>query len=513
MQSQAVENTVSALRMTLRNTWRPYILVLLPALLWLGHTAIGDAGLIAVAIIVALLLALVLPDDVFWHGWHADRLTGLAGRDRVVAALNRSLRSSARRGGATGAITIEIDGFRTLEERHSRREIEQILRFSGNRIRGVLRERDCAGRLEGACFAVALSGDRRVDLEAAIQLSTRIQHALAEPFAIDDTNFYLTASVGFSLAARLADPTGESILQSAITALVEAQRSGPSAIRSYSAAMHTRIASRSALTQQVSAAMERGEIRGYFQPQISTRTGALTGFETLARWQHPERGLIPPVEFLPALDQAGLMGRLGEVMLSDALTALRRWDGLGLGVPRVGVNFSTQELRDPRLVERIGWELDRFDLTADRLVIEVLETVVAGRTEDNIVRNLAGLARLGCSLDLDDFGTGHASITSIRRFSIERIKIDRSFVTRIDEDPEQQNMVGAILTMAERLGLDTLAEGVETTAERAMLARLGCGHIQGFGIGRPMPSEETDGWISTYLARQSGVVALRRAAV
>jgi EAL domain-containing protein (putative c-di-GMP-specific phosphodiesterase class I) len=146
-------------------------------------------------------------------------------------------------------------------------------------------------------------------------------------------------------------------------------------------------------------------------------------------------------------------------------------------------------------VDRIGWELDRHDLTPDRLVIEVLESVVANRAEDVVMRNLAGLARLGCCLDLDDFGTGHASITSIRRFSIERIKIDRSFVTRIDDDPEQQKMVGAILTMAERLGLDTLAEGVETEGERAMLARLGCGHIQGFGIARPMPLSETADWI------------------
>ena len=185
------------------------------------------------------------------------------------------------------------------------------------------------------------------------------------------------------------------------------------------------------------------------------------------------------------------MARLGERMIQDALEALRAWEAQGVRVPRVGVNFSNAELCDPRLVDRVAWELDRYELTPDRLVVEVLETVVAGRSEDVVVRNLAGLARLGCCLDLDDFGTGHASITSIRRFSIERIKIDRSFVTRIDEDPEQQRMVSAILTMAERLGLDTLAEGVETEAEQAMLARLGCGHVQGFGIARPMPLRDT----------------------
>ena len=135
-------------------------------------------------------------------------------------------------------------------------------------------------------------------------------------------------------------------------------------------------------------------------------------------------------------------------------------------------------------------------MTPDRLTVEVLETVVAGRAEDQVIRNLAGLSSLGCTLDLDDFGTGHASITNIRRFSIARIKIDRSFVTRIDTDPDQQMMFSAILTMADRLHLDTLAEGVETAGELAMLAELGCRHVQGFGIARPMPLAQADAWIA-----------------
>ena len=164
-------------------------------------------------------------------------------------------------------------------------------------------------------------------------------------------------------------------------------------------------------------------------------------------------------------------------MIIEALEAIRHWDANGFDIPRIGVNFSSDELCDPRLVDRICWELDRYDLTPDRLVVEVVETVVASKTDDVVIRNLAGLARLGCCLDLDDFGTGNASITSIRRFAIERIKIDRSFVTHIDEDPEQQKMVAAILTMADRLGLDTLAEGVETPEEQRMLLQLGCGHV------------------------------------
>jgi len=439
-----------------------------------------------------------------------DPITGLNLREAVVHALDQSIRQSARRERSTGAMVIEIDRFKLLEERHDRAAVELILRTVARRLQSSLRGTDLAARLEGATFAVALSPVRRLDLEAAIQLSTRIQQAITEPIAVDGANVYITASVGFSLASRLDAPDGQSILQTATSALIEAQRFGPGAVRSFSPAMHNRIVNRNELITNVNQAMESGQIRAFFQPQVSTRTGDITGFEALARWQHPKRGLIPPIEFLPALAQSGLMDKLGEIMVRDALDALARWDALGFDIPRIGVNFSNEELRDPRLVDRISWELDKHDLGPGRLSIEVLETVVATRAEDIVMRNLADLAKLGCSLDLDDFGTGHASITSIRKYSIERIKIDRSFVTKIDEDPEQQKMVTAILTMAERLGLDTLAEGVETAEERHMLAKLGCGHIQGFGVARPLAPEDVDTWIATYQAPKSEVIHLNR---
>src|SRR5690606_15269609 len=213
------------------------------------------------------------------------------------------------------------------------------------------------------------------------------------------------------------------------------------------------------------------------------------------------RGLISPAEFLPIVEQAGAMERLCEVMLYNALSALKVWDAAGLDVPQIGVNFSPQELRNPNLVKKIEWEMDRFDLPASRLSVEILETVVALSPDDVVVRNIAGLSRLGCQIDLDDFGTGHASISSIRRFAVQRLKIDRSFVMKVDRDPAQQRMVAAILTMAEQLGLATLAEGVETAGEHAMLAQLGCGHVQGFGIGRPLPLDQTVDWVRTHLAR------------
>lgn len=193
------------------------------------------------------------------------------------------------------------------------------------------------------------------------------------------------------------------------------------------------------------------------------------------------------------------MEYLSEVILQHSLTALRSWDQAGLDIPRVSVNFSDPELRDPRLVERIQWELDRFGLTAERLGIEVLETVIAGAPEGIVARNIVELGRIGCHIDLDDFGTGHASITSLRRFKVHRLKIDRSFVTRIDRDEEQHRMLAAVLGMADRLGLETIAEGVESVGEHALLSQLGCDHVQGFGIARPMPADNLIDWAKDHV--------------
>ena len=425
-------------------------------------------------------------------------------RQDAVDALDQFLEATRDDGWQTAAFVVEVDNFKRLEERHDHATASRLVAEIGKRISSVLRDGDVTARLDGPSFALALAPSRLLDLESAIQLAGRVQRIASEAIPAGETAVHLSVSIGLSLPDRLTAPDGEMLLQAATSALIEAQRSGPSAIRSYSDAMRDRIALRHSLSKQVSEALSDKQIRAYFQPQLSARTGAITGFETLARWHHPERGLIPPSEFLPALEQAGLMGRLGERMIIEALEAIRHWDANGFDIPRIGVNFSSDELCDPRLVDRICWELDRYDLAADRLVVEVLETVVASKIDDVVIRNLAGLARLGCCLDLDDFGTGNASITSIRRFAIERIKIDRSFVTHIDEDPEQQKMVAAILTMADRLGLDTLAEGVETPEEQRMLLQLGCGHVQGFGIARPMPLAEADAWIRNYRGTTQG---------
>lgn len=477
---------------------RPDMLAFLPATMlaafWLG----GEVVLLAAALILPIALAIFRATPVSAGDEAADPVTGLPLRPALAARLDQTLAGVGRGGRGVACLIIGLDDVDAVANRYGHAGFAQLLRRTGERLQGALRGGDLVVRLEGATFAVALAPVRHGSLDNVLQIALRLQAAAQMPVSLDTTTIYVSASIGFCLDGRAAERGSEALIVAAEAAMTEARRNGPSAIRAWSNDLQAAMDHRHALIDEIESALDSGEIRPWFQPQISTDTGTVTGFEALARWNHPVHGIIPPAEFLPAVEAAGLSERLGEVILYHALTAIRAWDRHGLGIPTVAVNVSRDELRNPRMAEKLKWELDRFDLSPDRLTVEVLEDVAADSLNEMAIRNVRALSDLGCGIDLDDFGTGHASITNIRRFAVRRLKIDRSFVTRVDSDMEQQRYVAAVLSMAEQLGLDTLAEGVETLGEHSMLAQLGCAHVQGFGVARPMPFEDTIEWVIRY---------------
>jgi diguanylate cyclase (GGDEF)-like protein len=464
---------------------------------WLG----GEPALLATAVLAPTLMTALKVFSAPNDGPPRDSMSGLMIRDGFVAQTNAIFEETSTPGRTSATLFLEMDEFEAVVARHGQSGADKILFQIGERLVSTLRDGDNVTRYAQNCFAITLKPVRQLDLELCIQMASRLQLAVEDPVSIDGAAVYLSASVGFCLRSRCVGTTGQDWLDCGETALAEARRHGPSAVRAFSAQLHQQRVAKGKLFDEVTAALDAGQIQPWFQPQISTDTGKVTGFEALARWFHPDRGMIPPADFLDAIEEAGLLERLAEVMMYHSLTALKAWDQAGLDIPQIGVNFAGPELQNPNLVEKIKWELDRFELTPDRLAVEVLETVVADSPDDVIALNINGLGELGCRIDLDDFGTGHASISAIRRFSVNRIKIDRSFVMKADRDPEQQRMIGAILSMAERLNLETLAEGVETVGEHALLAQLGCHHVQGFGIGRPMPFDKTLDWIAAHEAK------------
>jgi diguanylate cyclase (GGDEF)-like protein len=476
-----------------------HVLAFLPAIClgayWLG----GESTLIATALGLPACLALANLITLPAHATlGTDGVTGLPMRPAVIDIIDQTLDAQSATGRTTACLAVSLDDFRGLEANFGPDAAHDILKATARRLIDVLRDLDVVARLDGPRFAVALAPVRRADLETLIQLASRIQASLSEPLSIDATKIYVSASIGFCLPSRAPGQSGAAFLDAAEAALADAKSNGAGSIRAFTPGAIQTTLDRGTVLADVGDALENGQIIPWFQPQVSTDTGTVSGMEALARWVHPEKGVVPPAEFLPAIEESGLIERLGEIILYHSFTALKTWDKAGFDVPTVSVNFSATELSNPKLVDKIRWELDRFEFEPERLTVEILENVIASSDNDIITRNIAALSHLGCGIDLDDFGTGHASIANIRRFAVKRIKIDRSYVTRCDVDRNQQDMLAAILTMAERINLQTLTEGVETVGEHAMLAQLGCGHVQGFSIARPMAFDLTLDWMDTH---------------
>ncbi|KAA8609170.1 diguanylate cyclase [Salipiger aestuarii] len=488
-----------------------HMLAFLPALSLAGFWLGGEMMLIAIALGLPALYGIssgarnrLDPDAPLPDLVDSAAAPGLAQQliDRAVA-VNLS----------TACLLVEAEGLDSVARQSGDAAAQALRSALLKRLRGLMKRGDKVMRTGDSRFMILLAPSPRLDLEALLTLADRVQRTLEEPVSFETGTHYLSVSIGFCGSLRFQDkPSGAQLVEAAQTALTEALTQGPSAIRAWSDSMRAQRRARKSLLDEVERALTKGQIQPWFQPQICTSTGRITGVEALARWIHPERGIVPPMEFLGALEQARQLDRLSEVMLQHSLTAMRGWDAAGIDIPRVSVNFSDIELRSPHLVERIKWELDRFAMPASRLGVEVLETVIADSPEGVTARNIVGLSQLGCQIDLDDFGTGHASIAALRRFTVHRLKIDRSFVTRVDRDEDQRRMLAAVLGLADRLGLETVAEGVESVAEHALLSQLGCDHVQGFGIARPMPADQLAAWAGQHAERIAGAQKLGRGA-
>lgn len=428
----------------------------------------------------------------------ADPLTGLPTRDAALSRLAEFLMAVRTSGRICAVLVVDIDRFQHINERFGIDAGDAILKIAAGRILETVRDDDVSARLAGDRFAVVLAPMNRAEFENVMAIAARLREALAAPIPLDQSQVKLSASIGICLAGRAPDNTASAMLQAAEEALAEVRLQGPGGIRNFSPRMRRESRRHRALSADLEAAFARGEFRAWFQPQIMTGSGAIAGFEALARWEHPDEGALPPERFLRALDAAEAAPALGEAMFAQALRALRTWDEDGFAIPSVSVNFSTSVLGDAGFCDRLRWEIDRQDVPPARVAIEIHETARDAQADDALARNLHGLKDFGFRLDLDDFGIGQAGIATIRRFRADRIKIDRSFVTGMDHDPVQRATVTAIVRLADTLGLDTVAEGVESRREIALLAEIGCTCVQGYAIGRPMPVAKTPLWIQSH---------------
>ncbi len=473
----------------------PQMLAFVPVIVLAAYLYGGEVALVAFAVLLPPIIAIAVNlRQPIAHGHDRDPLTGLIMRDGLIDWVERALPRAARNGVQVAVISITIDDLDTIEARFGRAMHDAVLVEAVSRLKVLLRDEDVVARL-GQALAIGLDNVRLPETESLMFMAQRMQNAFEEPFSDGPTRTYCTISLGIAAESHVKYSTGVNIVAGAQRASELALVTGSGSVRFYSGGLSSEEALDRNTARELNNALETNEIFAWFQPQVETVGGKVIGFEALARWDHPERGLVSPASFLPDIEKAGLSQRLAEVVLKQSLMALNVWDAAGYDVPAISVNFSAEELRNPRLPDYVRWELDRHGIAPERLVIEVLESVASESSEDAVTRTLHALSRTGCRIDLDDFGTGFTSFINIRRFDVDRIKIDRSLVNEIDKDEAQLTMFSALLAFGDKLGVDTLAEGVETEGEADVLRSLGCRDMQGYAISRPLPLGETLNWL------------------
>jgi diguanylate cyclase len=438
------------------------------------------------------------------HQAVTDDLTGLGNRRYLLDRLQGSIEAADEQGTALALLLIDLDGFKELNDTLGHQAGDQVLRQIGPRLRHILRADDTLARLGGDEFAVVLApGDEATASAAGLRLRAQLERS----FEVGGIRVHIDASVGIALFPDHAqDAIG--LLQRADVAMYEAKRMRTGhEVYLQSRDRHSR--RRLSLVGELHGALEAGQLVLHHQPKADLRTGAVTGVEALVRWEHPERGLLGPSEFLPLVEQSGLTRALTSFVLDRALEELGALRRLGFDLT-VAVNLGPADLLDlglPSEVERL-LALRRF--APEHLQFEVSEDVVMADV-DRTVDVLGGLRGVGVRTALDDFGAGHAALGHLRHLDVDTLKIDRSFVARLAHDERDAAIVQSLVDLGRRLGLRVVAEGVETRATWAMLAQWGCDEAQGHLLGRPMPADELARWL-TALAHSDFLLAPSRPA-
>ena len=428
-----------------------------------------------------------------------DTLTGLPNRKLLLSKVTDAISGAAAGDEQVGLFLLDLDRFKDVNDTLGHHVGDELLTHVADRLGSVLRPGDTVARLGGDEFGVLLPVIR--DRAMAAEVAERIRGALAQPFVLNDVAIDLEASIGIALYPAHATQANE-LMQRADVAMYQAKETR-SGIETYDPERDPHSTARLSLFGQLRRAIEDDELVLHYQPKVDLASGNVVGVEALVRWEHPDRGLLPPDTFVPIAEQTGLMKSLTASVLEQALRQTADWADAGLTI-RMAVNVSARDLHDDTFCNRVREALDRTGVPASFLELELTERVVMADPE-RALENLTALSRLGVRLSLDDFGTGYSSLAYLRRLPVTEIKIDKSFVLRMDVDDEDATIVRSTIDLAHGLGLRVLAEGVETAETWQRLSELGCDAAQGYFLSRPHPAPVITDW----LAARSTVPAMR----
>ena len=425
------------------------------------------------------------------HLANFDRLTGLPNRvmfhDRLAHALAKSERFNRR----TALLFVDLDRFKSINDSLGHQIGDRVLRRTAKRLVRCVRNCDTVTRLGGDEFTVIL--EEIDDVQTVIAITERILDTLGEPLYLDDYDLHLTASIGIALFPD-DGADAETLLQNADTAMYRSKKEGRNRFQFFTSDMHDQAIERLEREREIRHAIENQEFELHFQPQLDIRTGRNVGFEALVRWNHPERGFVLPGEFIGLAEESGLIAKLGEWVLRESCRQARQWyDEFGDGF-HIAVNLSAAQFIAQSIPQLVADALQESGLPQELLLLEITESLAVGEGVETL-NLLQDLKKQGCRLALDDFGTGSSSLSYLKRFPVDIIKIDRSFVSDLQGDAHDAAIARATIGLARSLGLDVIAEGVETQLQLDWLLDEGCTIVQGFLFSEPLPASECRSWL------------------
>ncbi|MCX8087102.1 MAG: EAL domain-containing protein [Rhodocyclaceae bacterium] len=425
---------------------------------------------------------------------HHDALTGLPNRFSLQERLAQALGFAARNRKKLALMLIDLDNFKAINDTLGHPVGDKLLIEVAQRLKGAVRGSDIVARLGGDEFVVVLP-DIELPADAA-HVAEKILKAIAAPIKIDGQTLHTSPSIGICLFPEDAD-CGEELMKRADVAMYHAKAQGRANFQFFTDELQQATLVRLAIENDLREALEAGQFALFYQPQLDLRTGRISGVEALLRWRHPERGWVPPDVFIPVAEETGLIAELGDWVLREACAQLSRWQEAGITGLRMSVNLSAHQFLDPQLACRIAAILSENALAASQLDLEVTESM-SMRSPQETVKLMETLTQLGMSLSIDDFGTGYSSMAYLKLFPIRTLKIDRSFVRDIETDPNDAQICDVTVLLAHKLGLETVAEGVETPEQLKFLLSVGCERIQGFLISPPLPADEVADFIRQH---------------
>lgn len=431
--------------------------------------------------------------SIIHHQNHYDLLTDLPNRRLFTENVIKDVVYSKNKNGSVVVYMATLDNIRNLSESLGYKATETILISFASRLKELQSDNIVISRFNDSTFAVMLKDFN--DFSRVTGLAESILNLTIEPFNIDTHEIFISVSIGISIYP-VDNNSAEATILGAENAMLNASKEGGGRYLFYSEHSNKQAQERLEIENEMRKGIDRGEFIPHFQPQINAATGEITGFEALARWQHPSKGLVPPFKFIDIAEQTGLIIPLSKSIFEQAFAQTKQWADDGLGIFKVGINLSIKQFSGNDVCQDISTLLKKTGLSSNQVDIEITESMAATKT-DEIIQVLQQFKEMGMDISIDDFGTGYSSLSHIQNFPIDTIKIDRGFVSDIDSEGEGV-IAKTIIAMSTSLGMDVIAEGVETTTQLDMLLAHGCNKIQGYYFSKPLPASEFPEFVAKF---------------